>query len=697
MEEVIDVALLRVLILAAVLSGTAIAGDSGTDLYVIQKIDSGSLGLLSNNGYRIRLVSDGYVLCELESYQAERLMAAGFELGPVSIVGEGEYFIYQGPLSQVKDLEYRVLPDMKVLLRGKRSELDPLGRHGENMTELPATASLRTLIVKDEPEFLRAAELRKEATDQVVQGIMESVSVDSLMKFVTVLSEDTLGYSRTRFVHCTEYILKEALPYITHNLQNYVIDNGGTVRNILIDWSGASNAFNVEAILPGTGEVEGCFLLGAHYDAISETAYRCKPPKHSAPGADDNATGVACVLEAARVLSGYDFPFDLRFVLFTAEELGLYGSKDYAEDAAEDSMKIIGVLNFDMVAYTFASQEDSVIIYTSPASRWIADWMEETVVEYSLGAKTNTIEDMFAGSDHFHFWQQGYDAIFATEAANPRNNPYYHTTADTAENISPEHLLKAAEVLIASIARFVETPVATDFVMNPGDITYEGTQNQDLDEIYVGDELEIQVRVRNLGEAAEGTLILSIWDGLPGDGGKKLDEAELDPSSISVSSVIAEFSWKLDGIDPGTHYLAATAKLVGGQETNTSNNSAFAPVLVRSEQLIVVDDFVWPNPVTGNMSSATLRYELSSEASVKVELLDLEGQVLASWENSHRTVGTPEENLGVLAGANDLPFDALEGSLSSISSGIYMYRIAAFSENSNDPDQVVIGKFAFVK
>jgi hypothetical protein len=98
-----------------------------------------------------------------------------------------------------------------------------------------------------------------------------------------------------------------------------------------------------------------------------------------------------------------------------------------------------------------------------------------------------------------------------------------------------------------------------------------------------------------------------------------------------------------------------------------------------------------------DITSGTLRYELSTEASIKVELLDLEGEVLALWEHSHSSSGSAEDNLGVSAGLNDLPFDEFGESLSNLSSGIYLYRIAAFSRSSSDPDDVVIGKFAFVR
>ncbi len=127
-------------------------------------------------------------------------------------------------------------------------------------------------------------------------------------------------------------------------------------------------ADNIVGVLPGTGRVPGYYIISAHYDATALHSFpdpATEPPwfwwcENPAPGGDDNATGVAIVLEAARALSDLSFPFDIRFVLFSGEELGLHGSEAYADSAAgyragEGAFvappdTIFGVLNIDMVA-----------------------------------------------------------------------------------------------------------------------------------------------------------------------------------------------------------------------------------------------------------------------------------------------------------------------------------------------------------
>ena len=93
--------------------------------------------------------------------------------------------------------------------------------------------------------------------------------------------------------------------------------------------------YNVLARKEGTLYPDQHCILSAHYDSFSWTTSQVR-----APGADDNASGVAAVLEAARVLSACDFPHSLLFLFFAGEEQGLVGSRAYAAEAASRGMKI---------------------------------------------------------------------------------------------------------------------------------------------------------------------------------------------------------------------------------------------------------------------------------------------------------------------------------------------------------------------
>ena len=98
---------------------------------------------------------------------------------------------------------------------------------------------------------------------------------------------------------------------------------------------------NVIGVQQGTVCPERVFIVGAHYDSVSTT-----------PGADDDASGTAAMLEIARVLAGTPLPATVWFTGFTLEENGLLGSKHMAQQAAAAGTEVVGMLSLEMIGYT---------------------------------------------------------------------------------------------------------------------------------------------------------------------------------------------------------------------------------------------------------------------------------------------------------------------------------------------------------
>ena len=103
--------------------------------------------------------------------------------------------------------------------------------------------------------------------------------------------------------------------------------------------------YNVVGVLPGTTRPNDIYIIGAHFDSVSN------------PGADDNASGTAGVLEAARVLTQYNFEATLVFIAFDREEQGLVGSNAYATSHSGDN--ILGMISLDMIAYNLNGQNQA--------------------------------------------------------------------------------------------------------------------------------------------------------------------------------------------------------------------------------------------------------------------------------------------------------------------------------------------------
>ena len=154
---------------------------------------------------------------------------------------------------------------------------------------------------------------------------------------------------------------------------------------------------NIAAEKRGAGpNARSAILLTAHYDSIAASRDRENADWRSddAPGAIDNATGVAAVLEAARLFSEAEFDLTVRFVLFTGEELGLFGSGNYARDAYRSGDNIAGVLNVDMIGFDAEGPFDLHI-----ASNRNSEWLLQTAHEAAHDPQFNLDLTLHRGKD----------------------------------------------------------------------------------------------------------------------------------------------------------------------------------------------------------------------------------------------------------------------------------------------------------
>ncbi len=176
--------------------------------------------------------------------------------------------------------------------------------------------------------------------------------------------------------------------------------------------------FNVVGTKWGTTTPGQEYVIGAHYDSVSN------------PGADDNASGVALVLEAARVLSNYDSQSTIRFIAFDREENGLIGSWNYVNDHWADN--ILGMISADMVSWN--NGNNTVDIYGAAPSTPHKDALAAAVTAYG-GGVTPHVGGYSGGSDHVYFESFGFQACLLIEQWG---NPNYHTSMDTVD--TPDYI-----------------------------------------------------------------------------------------------------------------------------------------------------------------------------------------------------------------------------------------------------------------
>ncbi len=201
---------------------------------------------------------------------------------------------------------------------------------------------------------------------------------------------------------------------------------------------------NIVATLPGRTMPRRVVIVGAHYDSTSNEAARL------APGADDNASGTAAVLELARILSRYSFDYTIEFIAFSAEEWGLYGSTHYAETARAAGEEIVAVVNLDMIGYTDRLPEDLDLIVNA-RSEWLADTFSAAAALYAPMPTLKVVNASLNRSDHSPFWDQGYSALCGIEDYNTPN-PNYHKTYDTFSTLNMDFETSTARAALATVA-----------------------------------------------------------------------------------------------------------------------------------------------------------------------------------------------------------------------------------------------------
>ena len=200
---------------------------------------------------------------------------------------------------------------------------------------------------------------------------------------------------------------------------------------------------NVIATKTGTKYPNKQFLIFAHYDDYSRNSV------DTIPGADDNASGVCGVLEAARVFSAFDSYYTVKFIAFDEEEDWMIGSYAYADSAYANGDSIMGFINLDMIGFDPLNQ-NKYKLNTNNASVILASSYSNFSSIYQIPlVPFENVNDNNA-SDNLPFWEKGYKGLFIIES---NFNTYYHTISETAGKLNFDFMtnnIKAAIVTLAS-------------------------------------------------------------------------------------------------------------------------------------------------------------------------------------------------------------------------------------------------------
>jgi len=281
---------------------------------------------------------------------------------------------------------------------------------------------------------------------------------DRMQRHVRVLAGD-IGernmWHATALDAAAAYV-EEALAGLGYNLraQSYEV-RGRSVRNL-------------DAELRGADRSKEIVLIGAHYDSVL-----------GSPGANDNATGVAALLELARMFVGREVSRTVRFAAFANEEPPFcftrdMGSRVYARQARRDGERIVAMFSLETIGYysdangsqryplpfgLFYPRNGNFIGFVGNLSshrlvrRCVASFRRHAEFPSEGVAAPGYLPGIF-WSDHWPFWREGYRAVMVTDTA-PFRYPYYHTSADTPDKVDYERTARVVVGLAAVLEDLV--------------------------------------------------------------------------------------------------------------------------------------------------------------------------------------------------------------------------------------------------
>lgn len=307
---------------------------------------------------------------------------------------------------------------------------------------------LEQLVIPEEPRYavqpFQANTVVFDVEDRAAQRKAGTAWIQNLVNSVAQSNYETalkklVSYT-TRYSTSLEYA--DAAQWAKGQLET--MDYSTRIESVVVP-GGVSFNVIADKIGKGTGK-RNLVLIVAHLDSINESG----GPTARAPGADDNGSGSAGVLEIARVLQAHPGVHDLRCILFGGEEQGLYGSKQYVASLPfSERNQIAAVINMDMVG-CLNTASPTVLLEGAALSQSLIDQLADAAATYTNLTVQTSLSPF--GSDHIPFIDAGIPAVLTIEGADSANNND-HTENDTIDHINLDLAYQILQMNVAFIAQ----------------------------------------------------------------------------------------------------------------------------------------------------------------------------------------------------------------------------------------------------
>jgi hypothetical protein len=289
---------------------------------------------------------------------------------------------------------------------------------------------------------------------QSIQNLIQSVSLEELIRLNREFSgEDSATVNGNRV------LIKNRVSNLGNEIAaDYLAEYFEALNLPVTNHQYRSTGRNVIATQLGLTHPENIYIICGHYDAVANYC------------ADDNVSGVATVLEAARILSGFCFNNTIIYALWDEEEIGLIGSRFFSDSLFAEGAVVKGVLNMDMMAYDGNNDRKFDIDVRNIAnSTAIQDTLINLVDQYALELVPVIVNPGTSASDHSNFWRNNYSAVLLGESweTNDRN-PFYHTANDRVSLYNWPYYFELSKLAMAYIATMAEQHEIDTTVISDG-------------------------------------------------------------------------------------------------------------------------------------------------------------------------------------------------------------------------------------
>lgn len=274
-------------------------------------------------------------------------------------------------------------------------------------------------------------------TTNIVDNLVNQVSQDKIGEYINNLVDNDTRHS------CTDGNRIEA-DYIASHFRNVGLKEGlwgDFFQNFSVS---CGQTRNVGAELTGKQDTK-TFILVGHFDSIAAE-------RNNAPGADDNGSGTAIVMEAARVLSNASFAYTIKFLTVSGEEQGLVGSSAFVQKVSQVGEDIGAVINVDMVGYG-PGQDCVWAFYNNSSSEEIARLIFNQSQKYNPNLQISSSQSSNQSSDHASFWAAGISSAGVYEC---QFNPNYHSANDLPSYVNTSQLAALTRAVVAALATLAE-------------------------------------------------------------------------------------------------------------------------------------------------------------------------------------------------------------------------------------------------